>query len=177
MLGGTPPKSNIDTKNDALENISPFKHDVIVDIYVSRKTPGCSPVMPPFEAIKDRPQGDHVIATTRKSSESTKIIYSSSIEIVSHRGECSHLRVVSCGPWQLTPKSITCLLLLLPSSPALMALQTTMPQFLINISGRCRVPLGGIQKSCFTSSLGGFSSPESSPFSSQEFECCAFNKP
>ena len=127
--------------------------------------------MPPFEAIKDRPQGDHVIATTRKSSESTKIIYSSWIEIVSHWGECSYLRVVSCGPWQLTPKSITCLLLLLPSSPALMALQTTMPQFLINISGRCRVRPGGNSKILrTTSSPGGFSSPESSPFSSQEFE-------
>ena len=102
MLGGTPPKSNIDTKNDALEKISPFKHDVILDIYVSRKTPGSSPVMPPFEAIKDRPRGDHVIATTRKSSKSTKIIYSSWIEIVSHWGECSYLRVVSCGPWQST---------------------------------------------------------------------------
>ena len=31
----TPSKFNIDTKNDGLENVSPFKHGVILGIYVS----------------------------------------------------------------------------------------------------------------------------------------------
>ena len=35
VAGFTPPKTNIDTKNDGLEDVSPLKHGVILGSYVS----------------------------------------------------------------------------------------------------------------------------------------------
>ena len=35
VVGFTPPKTNIDTKNDGLADVSPFKHGVILGSYVS----------------------------------------------------------------------------------------------------------------------------------------------
>ena len=55
MLGNlneycTPPKTNMDTQNDGLEKVTPFKHGVIFGIYV--RFLGCTPI---YKWIKFHP--------------------------------------------------------------------------------------------------------------------------